>query len=120
FARSMCDVEMRLKSGSLMMGVGIAATTCDDGRNQSGPSVRGCAYCLTSCAKSTSAPKCSSTAPMSFESVRRELASSDDSPAQISDELIRPHGVPLADVVAQNGLRLAVDALGNRRAQLDH
>jgi hypothetical protein len=34
-ARSMCDVEMRLRSGSPMMGVGIAATTCDDGRNQS-------------------------------------------------------------------------------------
>src|SRR3989304_2018819 len=61
FARSMCDVLTRAIFGLPVMGVGIAAMTCDEGRNQSGPSVRGAEYCLTSCAKSTFAPKCSST-----------------------------------------------------------
>ena len=98
----MCDVEIRLKSGSPLMGVGIAATTCDDGRNQSGPSVRGCAYCLTSCAKSTSAPKCSSTADVAFEAVRRELAAMrlGDAFVQVADEFVGAHGVTLADNLA--------------------
>ena len=62
FARSMWLVEMRASLGFPEMSLRVANTTLAEGRNQSGPSVRVGRQFFTSCAKSMSVPKCSSTA----------------------------------------------------------